>query len=269
MSAASPPVPPSRPAHNYSGLWTFLRLLGGWLTVAALAYLLWMPGEDFGWTKMMFVWILLTLVADEFAGWFGYMGLALGVLPFLYAGTPEQWFVIFPLIGGALFALLILKHAGGPFVLPFGAALFAGAILGAAKFGVKLDPSLKLPLSRSFQEVAILPMLGVVAFSFVRQLISMIVRGSRRRHEARAARASAATIQTVNTAATPMPSPAPKPVTPPVPAETTLTETSTFSAQPEVRVEGQPLTTKAPEPNATMIDLDLDHLAVDDPPRKN
>ena len=252
MTAASPPASP-RPARNYSGLWTFLRLLGGWLTVAALAYLLWMPGEEFGWLKMMFNWVLLTLVADEFAGWFGYMGLALGVLPFLYAGTPEQWFVIFPLIGGALFALLIMKHAGGPFVLPFGAVLFAGAILGAARFGVKLDPSLKLPLSRSFQEAAILPMLGVVTFSFLRQLISMIVRGTRHRREVKAART--VTIPPVTSAAPPS-SPA-VPVVPPV-AEKTLTEVTVISAQPEVNVEGQAITAGVPDPKATMIDMDLD-----------
>lgn len=270
MTVASPPVSP-RPARNYSGLWTFLRLLGGWSTVAVLAYLLWMPGEEFGWTKMMFAWILLTLVADEFAGWFGYIGLALGVLPFLYAGTPEQWFVIFPLVGGALFALLIMKHSGGPFVLPFGAALFAGAILAAARFGPTLDPSLKLPVSRSFQEAAILPMLAVVGFSFVRQLISMIVRGSRRRRAARLAKASAATPP-VTAAATPPPAPVPTPnpalVVPP-PAETTLKEVVTISAQPEINVESQSTTGATPDPKATMIDIDLDHLDLDDPPKKN
>ena len=269
MTVASPPAPP-RPARNYSGLWTFLRLLGGWLTVAALAYLLWMPGEEFGWTKMMFAWILLTLVADEFAGWFGYMGLALGVLPFLYAGTPEQWFVIFPLIGGALFALLIMKHSGGPFVLPFGAVLFAGAILGAAKFGVKLDPSLKLPLSRSFQEAAILPMLGVMSFSFLRQLISMIVRGTRRRRETRAAAAVTAPVN-ASAASTPVTSQTPTsaPVVPPAPEEKTLTEVTTISAQPEIKVEGQPVTPVTLDPKTTMIDIDLDYLDLDEPPRKS
>mgnify|MGYP007116556971 CR=1 FL=1 len=206
MTAASPPASP-RPARNYSGLWTFLRLLGGWLTVAALAYLLWMPGEEFGWLKMMFNWVLLTLLADEFAGWFGYMGLALGVLPFLYAGTPEQWFVIFPLIGGALFALLIMKHAGGPFVLPFAGALFAGAILLAQKLGDMLGTPIKLVSNPELERRALLAAAIGLAFSFVRQLVGMLLRWQKRR------RAAAVTVTTVTTTPAPVPAP-PAPTSP-------------------------------------------------------
>lgn len=226
-------------AANRSGLWTFLRLLGGWATVAVLAYLLWMPAQDFGWLKMVFVWVLLTLLADEFAGWFGYIGLGLGVLPFLTPNlqTPEQWFVVFPLLAGAIGAYLLMKHSGGPFVLPFAAALFAGAILAAAKFGIKLDPSLTLPASRSFQETALAPMLAVTAFSFVRQLTSMILRGNRARKARAAARASAAAMTpdvTVVTDATAAPASAetvwPTPV-PPAPHPTAASaETTTISA---------------------------------------
>lgn len=251
MTAATRPVKPARTAA--SGWWTFLRLVGGWLTVAVLAYLLWMPSKDFGWTKMMFAWILLALLADEFAGWFGYIGLALGLLPFLYAGTPEQWFIIFPLIGGALFALLIMKHSGGPFVLPFGAALFMGAILAAAKFGVKLDPSLKLPASRSFQEAAALPMLAVVGFSFLRQLITMLVGWNARRKPSQAA-----------------------PTSPPVSANTPVTsdppaslpaasnaEVSQSNVPPLAAGEAGGDGAASPSPYSTIIDLDLD-----DPPTK-
>lgn len=166
-----------------SGWWTFLRLLLGWALVAGLAYYLWTPGD---WPTKLLAWVLLALLADECAGWFGYMALALGVLPLISPhAPPEQWFIVLPLIGGALFALLIVKHSGGPFVLPFGAALFVGVILAAAKFGIKIDPSLTLPAHSTFQQMAILPMLGVVLFSFVRQLISMILRWQARRSSGR------------------------------------------------------------------------------------
>lgn len=260
MTAASVPT---RKATNRSGLWTFLRLLGGWATVAVLAYLLWMPSQDFGWLKMVFVWVLLALLADEFAGWFGYIGLALGLLPFLYQ-TPEQWFVVFPLLAGAMGAYLIVKHSGGPFVLPFAAALFAGAVLAAARFGVKLDPTLKLPANSAFQQAALMPMLGVTAFSFVRQLVAMIVRGSRRRREVKARQVdqmpTQATDVPVQTTSTQAASGATAPV--PTPAATnTLTEVTTISAEPELTVQGQPVS-----PTSAIIDLDLDE--VTDPPSK-
>lgn len=257
MTAASTPT---KQTASRSGWWTFLRLLGGWLTVAALAYLLWMPSQDFGWIKMMFVWVLLTLLADEFAGWFGYMGLALGVLPFLYSGTPEQWFVVFPLIGGALFALLIMKHSGGPFVLPFGAVLFVGAILASAKFGVKLDPSLKLPASRSFQEAAVLPMLGVVGFSFLRQLISMLWRWNARRRASRVLISSAAAVPAT---------PAPPTLTPAAPSQASSSQTapSQSAPAPATRASAEPsVVTRSDLPvTTTVFDMDLDEVSDPEP----
>ncbi len=198
----------TRARPDRSGLWTFLRLLGGWATVALLAYLLWTPSKDWGWPTLLFGWVLLTLLADEFAGWFGYMALALGVLPLLHgAATPEQWYIILPLIGGAMFALLILKHSGGPFVLPFGALLFAGTIIAAAKFGAKIDPTLKLPASATFQRMAMLPMLAMVGFSFLRQLTFMLVRWRARRKATAAAVAPAAPVGGSASVATPEPTP--------------------------------------------------------------
>lgn len=157
-----------------------------------LAYLLGTPGKDTSWLSLVFAWVLLTIFADELAGWFGYIALALGVLPLLVHTPPEQWYVVLPLVGGALFALLIIKHSGGPFVLPFGAALFAGTLLGAAKVGAKLDPNLKLVSQPDFQKMALTAMLIGVGFSFLRQLISMLVRWQQRRKlAAAAAKASA------------------------------------------------------------------------------
>ena len=177
MTAASAPT---HKAGTHSGLWTFLRLLGGWASVAVLAYLLGVPSGDFGWVKMVFAWVLLTLIADEFAGWFGYIGLALGVLPFLHT-PPEQWFTIFPLLFAALFALLLVKHSGGPLVVPFAALLFIGAIVGAEKLGIKMKIPLALLSNPEFRRAATLPMLAVMSFSFVRQLVGVGWRWQARR----------------------------------------------------------------------------------------
>lgn len=190
-------------ANNRTGLWIFLRLLGGWATVAALAYFLWIPNKDWGWLTLLFGWVLLTLLADEFAGWFGYFGLALGILPFFWKTPPEQWYVVFPLLAGALFALLIVKHSGGPFVLPFGAAIYAGAILGVGKLGEKLDPSLTLFNSPIFHRTALMAMAIGVGFSFLRQLISMIWRW----YKARQARNIAKSVITTPAASTVVSSP--------------------------------------------------------------
>lgn len=293
---------PARTKPDRSGLWTFLRLLGGWATVAALAYLLWMPSKDWGWPTMLFSWVLLTLLADEFAGWFGYIALALGILPLLHAETaPEQWFIILPLIGGALFALLIMKHSGGPFVLPFGALLFAGTIIGAAKFGVKIDPSLKLPASTTFQHMALLPMLVMVSFSFVRQLISMLLRWQAARR-ARAAAVAVTTTPAVTAPATStVASSAPNKIDPakidpakidaakpaaatPQPVQT-ATAGPTSAAEPVSATLTTPTTAAASKPpvaaptaesaaasvsvpaNPTMIDIDLSDIAGENPPK--
>lgn len=288
---------PARTKPDRSGLWTFLRLLGGWATVAALAYLLWMPSKDSGWPTMLFGWVLLTLLADEFAGWFGYIALALGILPLLHAETaPEQWFIILPLIGGALFALLIMKHSGGPFVLPFGALLFAGTIIGAAKFGVKIDPSLKLPASSTFQHMALLPMLVMVSFSFVRQLISKLLRWQAARR-ARAAAVAVTTTPAVTAPATStVASSAPNKIDPakidaakpaaatPQPVQT-ATAGPTSAAEPVSATLTTPSTEAASKPpvaaptaesaaasvsvpaNPTMIDIDLSDIAGKNPPK--
>ena len=172
MTAATLPMTPE--ARNRARFLGFLRVFAGLALLGVLAYLLWTPGE---WTTKLMAWVLVTLLADELGGWFGYIGLGLGVLGLLAPETPlAQWLVIFPLIGGALMALLLVKHSGGAFVLPFGALLFAAVVLGVGRYGAKIDPNLKLPANESFQLAAILPMLAGVAFSFVRQLVQTFVR---------------------------------------------------------------------------------------------
>lgn len=183
----------STPA-NRRALLTFLRLFAGLCILAGLAFFLWTPGA---WQNKLFVWVLLTILADECAGWFGYAGVALGLIVLFAPGaTPEQWFVILPLIGAALFALLLLKHSGGPFVLPFAGLIFTGAVLAADRVGGIIDTPIRLLGSPEFQRMSVLPMVIGLGVSFVRQSVSGLLRWSARRRVAASASAS-------STAATP------------------------------------------------------------------
>ncbi|WP_229780674.1 hypothetical protein [Deinococcus malanensis] len=152
----------------------FMRVFTGLTLLGILAFLMWAPGQ---WPVMLFTWVLLVILADELGGWFGYLGLLLGGLAFLApGGAPPQWPVIVPLVAGPLMGLLLIKHSGGPFVLPFGGLLFAGTLLVTARFGPRIDPQLTLPANVEFQRTAILAMLAGLAFSFVRQVIGIMMR---------------------------------------------------------------------------------------------
>ncbi|WP_240730750.1 hypothetical protein [Deinococcus sp. S9] len=176
-----------------SPVWMLLRLLGGWALVALLAYSLWSPGD---WVTQLLAWVLLTILADEFGGWFGYIGALLGGLPFFApGGAAAQWTVIVPLVGGALLALLLVKHSGGAFVLPFAGVIFALPLLVLARYGTKLDPSLTLPANETFLRTALTAMLAGLAFSFVRQLAGVVWRYRARR---RATRVAAGTVVPAN-----------------------------------------------------------------------
>ncbi|MFC6591230.1 hypothetical protein ACFP81_03760 [Deinococcus lacus] len=144
---------------------TLARLAGGILSLLALAYFLVTPGE---WTGLLFAWVLLTLIADEFGGWFGYLGVALGAL--MLSGQSEASWILFPLVGGALTAALMVKHSGGWGVLPFAAALFALPLLGVASLGDKIDPALTLPAEPAFLQTALTAMLIGLGISLVRQV---------------------------------------------------------------------------------------------------
>lgn len=157
----------------------FLRLFSGLALLGSLAYLMWNHGE---WPAMLMAWVLLVLVADELGGWFGYLGLLLGALPFVAPGEPPaQWMIIVPLVGGALMALLLVKHSGGPLVLPFAGLLFAGTLLAAGRFGLKIDPQLTLPANAQFQRTALAAMTMGLALSFVRQVAEAVLRRRARR----------------------------------------------------------------------------------------
>lgn len=166
-----------------SAVWTTLRLVGGCLLLAALAYLLWTPGA---WSGKLLAWVLLTILADEFGGWFGYIGTLLGGLPLLAPGElAPQWPILLPLVGGALLALLLVKHAGGAFVLPFAGAVFALPLLALARYGTKLDPELTLPANETFWRTAMTGMIVGLALSFMRQLIGVAWRFRARRRAQR------------------------------------------------------------------------------------
>lgn len=215
-AAASSSTPANRRA-----LLTFLRFFAGLALLAGLAFFLWTPGA---WQNKLFAWVLLTILADECAGWFGYAGLALGLIVLFAPGaTPEQWFVILPLIGAALFALLLLKHSGGPFVLPFAGLIFVGAVLAADRVGGIIDTPIKLLGSPEFQRMSVLPMVIGLGVSFVRQSVTGLLRWSAQRRVAAVPAVSAAAGMTAATSgsATPAgvgPGRPPAPVTPVAPA---------------------------------------------------
>lgn len=156
-----------------STLWTVIRLISGWLILAVLAYFMWAPGD---WPIRLFVWILFTLLADELAGWFGYIAIALGALAFFSpAAPPEQWFIIVPLIGGALFATLLVKHSGGLLVLPFAGAIFALPVFLANQLRTMLDPTVTLFSNAQFQRTALMAMIIGLVISLIRQIIGLIL----------------------------------------------------------------------------------------------
>ncbi|GAA5439601.1 hypothetical protein ACFQDE_15185 [Deinococcus caeni] len=177
---AAPTTPPEQAARP--GM-TLLKLTLGAACLLALAYFQWTPGE---WPVRLLTWVLLTLLADEFGGWFGYAGLLLGGVGYLSpVEPPAEWLIILPLVGGTLMGTLLLKHSGGLFVLPFAGVLFAAVLIGVGRFGTVLDPQMTLPGTPEFQRNAILGMLVALSVSAVRQLTELILR--RRRVAAHAA----------------------------------------------------------------------------------
>lgn len=180
MTAARPaklPKPPLSPARRRKlrgRNLTLLKLLWGLGLILLLAYTLWQPGD---WPLKLGLWVLLTLLADEAGGWYGYLGTALGVLPYLSNHAPPgQWLIISPLVGAALIAGLIVKHSGGPLVLPFALALFALPILLTQRLGPSLDATLTLPGNPVFQRASLGMAALALAFSFVRQVVGIYLR---------------------------------------------------------------------------------------------
>ncbi len=159
-----------------------LRLIAGAALLGVLAYFMWTGGS---WATLLFVWVLVVIVADEFGGWFGYIALFMGGLGYFSPiHPPAQWDIILPLVGGALAALLLIKHSGGPFVLPFAGVVFMLPLLVIARFGTKIDPELTLPARTDFQRAAVLALLIGLSISLIRQFLDMYLRRSKRRQVA-------------------------------------------------------------------------------------
>ncbi|AWN23463.1 hypothetical protein DKM44_09685 [Deinococcus irradiatisoli] len=151
----------------------------GLACLGLLAYGLTLP---LAWQQMLILWIVLTFIADEAGNWFGYSAIPLGVLPLVLGSTPpEQWWVIFPLIATSLLVCLVVKHAGGPFVLPFAAVLFVVPILAAAKLAPYLDTSIKFPANPQFQKLAFIAAGIGLLLSLIRQSVVALVQQRARR----------------------------------------------------------------------------------------
>ncbi|WP_407539188.1 hypothetical protein Q0M94_13565 [Deinococcus radiomollis] len=188
------PLSPARRRRIRARNLLLLRLLWGLALLGVLAYTLWQPGD---WPQKLSLWVLLTLLADEAGGWFGYLGAALGGLPFFSShAPPEQWWIILPLVGAALIAALIVKHSGGPLVLPFALAVFALPIFLSQKLGPSLDTTLTLPGNPVFQRAALGMAALALAFSFLRQALGIVLRGRLERPQAGRVVAPSETVST-------------------------------------------------------------------------
>ncbi|GHG07837.1 hypothetical protein GCM10017783_20540 [Deinococcus piscis] len=184
---AAPQVSPQERLRRQNWMGLGGRMVGGLVTLALLLAAL---SSGWSWSSVLFAWVLLTIVADEFGGWFGYIAAFMGVLTLLLGNQPaEVWNVVLPLVGGALLALLVVKHSGGWGVLPFAGAVFALPIIGAAQFGHLLDENLLLVADPDLARSAILAMLVGLGISLVRQFIMWLVDLTSRRAERRLLRA--------------------------------------------------------------------------------
>ncbi|MFC4453249.1 hypothetical protein [Deinococcus sonorensis] len=173
-TGARPSLSPARRRRLRARNLMLLRLAWGAVLLLVLAWSLWQP---LPWPERLALWVLLTVLADEAGHWYGFIGVLLGALPFFAtAAPPAQWWAILPLVGGALLALLVVKHAGGPLVLPFAWAVFAAAILGAARLSPSIDDTLTLPMNHTFQRTSLLMAALGLGFSLLRQLTGLYLR---------------------------------------------------------------------------------------------
>lgn len=139
------------------------------------------------WYHKLGVWVLLTLLADEAGGWFGYSGALLGAVPFLAplllpgaASAPAQWTVAYPLVLAALIACLLVKHAGGPLLAPLALAVFVAPLYLAKHYGGTLDTTVTLPANDAFWRFAFGPALLGLVIGVALAVARRLLRGSPR-----------------------------------------------------------------------------------------
>ncbi len=143
---------------------------------------------DLPWYTKLGGWVLLVWLADECGGWFGYVAAILGAAPF-FSGligygpdAPIQWTVAYPLVLVGLLAALLVKHAGGPLVLPISVLLLVLPIVAARVLGPSLDAGITLPSIPKFLDYTLWP--GVLGAAV--SLTVAVLRRARRRQVARA-----------------------------------------------------------------------------------
>lgn len=138
------------------------------------------------WPEKLGLWILLVLLLDECGAWFGYTGVAAGLLPLLVredgsviglgttgSFTPTlEWTVLFPLVGSALVGALLVRHAGGLLALPLSLVAYALPIVLVRLIGPQLDASVTLPSSRLFVVWAVWPAIAGTIVSLARRLLT-------------------------------------------------------------------------------------------------
>ena len=137
------------------------------------------------WPEKIGLWILLVLLLDECGAWFGYTGVAVGLLPLFVredgsvvglgtvgSFTPTlEWTVLFPLVGSALIGALLVRHAGGLLALPLSLVAYALPIVLVRLIGPQLDASVTLPASRLFVVWTVWPAIAGTLVSLVRRLL--------------------------------------------------------------------------------------------------
>ena len=178
-----------------SGSRSTARRRRGWSPAARGALVAWLLGlvllaltalwllADLPWYSKLAGWVLLVWLADECGGWFGYVAAILGAAPF-FSGligygpdAPVQWAVAYPLVLVGLIGALLVKHAGGPLLLPVALALLVAPIFVARFVGPSLDTGITLPGIPRFLDSTLWPGLLGAAVS----LAVAIIRRARRR----------------------------------------------------------------------------------------
>lgn len=137
--------------------WAWMR---GFLILGVLVWL--MGFAKLNWTVYLSCWVVGTLLLAEWAGkGFSYLGLASGGLvfandPALAKDLLETWWICAPVVTGALWLYLLIRHLGGVGVIPLAALGYVAPWLLYRLLLPKLDDFsgsdslLKIPIGEAF-----------------------------------------------------------------------------------------------------------------------